>query len=362
MTNWQNELQKIRPLDAAITEEAKELWDSRTHPIGSLGLCEELTIQLCGIREELVKSAHPRGIAVMCADNGVIEEDVSSSPQIFTYLLANAMASGQTGVSTLAAFQDTEVFVVNIGILPAGDYHPNVYQRVVREGTRNFAKEPALTREEVIEAIGVGFDLAKSCAEKGFVMLGTGELGIANTTTSSAVLAALTGWNVADCVGLGAGITSRQMENKVRVIREALDFHKPNPEDAIDVLAKVGGLDLAGLTGVFLGCAVYRMGAVIDGIISTVAAIAATRIASGVKDFLFASHLSEEAAAKNSLAYLGLEPLARLHMRLGEGSGCPFTFTILDHSLYSLWNMGTLQSTDIQNTLLVNIRDKGEDQ
>lgn len=358
MNKIEEAVKSIKPLDEKAMEATKDLWDSRTHPIGSLGLLEEMTIRLGGIQRQIPKPLKKRGIVVMCADNGIYEEDVSSSPQNFTYLLSNAMATGQTGVAALAKAVNSEVFVVDIGIIPGGDFDERVIRRPVREGSENFMKKPALTREEVIKGIETGIELADELFEKGYDILGTGELGIANTTTSSAVLTALTGLSVEQTVGLGGGITDVQLQKKKNVIKKALELHKPDPKDPIDVLSKVGGLDLCGLTGVFLSGAKNSIPVVMDGIISTVAALCAVRLSEGVKSYLFPSHLSKDAAAPTVLKELEVKPYVNLEMRLGEGSGCPFTFAILDMGLYALHHMGTFDSTQIQNKLLVNIRDK----
>lgn len=337
--------------------EAKKIWDSRTHPIGSLGQLEDITIKLAGITGDTKNSINKKGIVVMSADNGIFEENVSSSPQIFTYLLTNAMANGETGVAALAKEQDSEVFVVDIGVIPHGEYIEGVIDKNISHGTKNFAKEPAMSREDAIKAIEVGIELADELFEKGYDILGTGELGIANTTTSSAVLAVLTGAQVKDCVGLGGGIDANQLLNKKRVIEEAIANLNPNKEDPIDILAKVGGLDICGIVGVFLSGAKNKKPVVIDGLISSVAALAANRMNPLCSNYMFASHLSKEIAAKFVLDELGLKPLVTLDMRLGEGSGCPFTFMILNSALFAMENMGTFDSTQIENKKLVNIRD-----
>lgn len=350
----------VKPLDDEAGLRAREIWDSRTHPIGSLGTLEEMTIQLARITGEPMGDLDKKVVIVMTADNGIYEEDVSSSPQEFTYLLTNAMANGETGVSNLCACQGSDVAVVNIGNLPFGPYNDRVIQRVVREGSNNFMKERALTKEEVLQGIQVGIDVAEDYIKRGYKILGTGELGIANTTTSSAVLAALSKYPVEDCVGLGGGITSKQLEKKLNVIKRAIEKYDLYNQDVFEILSCVGGLDLCGLTGVFLAGAKNGVPVVIDGIISVVAALCAETIAPGAKEFFFASHLSKEKAALGCLHMLGKEPLVYLNMRLGEGSGCPFTFAIFDHALYALKNMGTFDSNAIENTKLVNIRDQDQ--
>lgn len=353
-------LNMITPIDEEAMELTKKKWDTRTHPIGSLGKLEDMTIRLGGIQGGIPKPLDKRAIVVMSADNGIFEENISSSPQEFTYMLTNAMADGQTGVSSLGAAVNADVAVVDIGVIPHGDFHPNVIRKTVREGSENFLKKPALTKEEVIKGIETGIEIAEDYISKGVKILGTGELGIANTTTSSAVMSAITGLDPARCVGLGGGITSEQLKRKEEVIREGLALHKPDPKDAVDVLAKVGGLDICGLTGVFLAGAAYKIPVVIDGIISSVAALCAKTMAPHSVEYFFGSHLSKEAAAGLLLEEIGVDFYVNLDMRLGEGSGCPFTFAIFDMAIYALNHMGSFDSTQIENTLLVNIRDKEE--
>lgn len=352
----------LHPLDEEAAKKAREIWDSRTHPIGSLGTLEEMTIQLAKITGNPTNDLDKKVVIVMASDNGIYEEDVSSSPQAFTYMLTNAMARGETGVAALCNYQGSDVAVVNIGIIDQGPYEDNVIQKQVSQGTKNFIKEPAIPMEDVYRAIQAGMDVAEDYIQRGYKILGTGELGIANTTTSSAVLAALSQYKVEDCVGLGGGITNQQLVNKVNVIKKAIEKYDLYNQDVFTVLSCVGGLDICGLVGVFLAGAKYGVPVVIDGIISVVAALCADRIAPGAREFFFASHLSMEKAMTGSLDLLGKEALVYLHMRLGEGSGCPFTFTIFDHALYAMKNMGTFDSNAIQNTLLVNIRDMDGDQ
>ncbi|MDO5689638.1 MAG: nicotinate-nucleotide--dimethylbenzimidazole phosphoribosyltransferase [Tissierellia bacterium] len=354
----QETLESIRPLNYEMMVEAKDIWDSLTHPVGSLGQLEEMTIRLAGITGEPISSLEKRGIVVMAADNGVYAEDVSSSPQVFSLLLSEAMARGETGVAALAARQKAEVVVVDIGLISDGTYDKRIRNCCIRKGTKNIANEAAMTREEAIQAIEVGISIADELFEKGFDILGTGELGIANTTTSSAVLAAFTSAPIEDCVGLGGGITDAQLIKKRAVVRRAVARLKGETQDVIEVLAQVGGLDICGLVGVFLSAAKNRRPVVIDGLISSVAALAAKRLHPISVDYMFASHLSKEVAAAFVLQELCLKPLVTLDMRLGEGSGCPFTFDILDSALYAMTHMGTYDKTGITEGILVNIRDR----
>lgn len=353
-------IQSIIPSNKEYSEKALDHWDHLTHPIGSLGLLEEMTIKLAAIQEKTIPEINKKSIIVMCSDNGIFDEDISSSPQVFTQLLANNMANGLTGVCALADYADSEVEVVDIGMLDTMERDEKLCCHPVNCGTKNFYVEPAMTREEVIEGLKVGIEVAERKIKEGFDTLGTGELGIANTTTASAVFYALTDLSIEECVGLGAGIDDTQFTKKKKVIEESVERYdlKSGKRDIIDILAKVGSLDIVGLTGVFLAGAKNKVPVVLDGFISSVAALCAVTLNENVRDYIFASHLSKEVASRKILDLLGLKPLVTLEMRLGEGSGCPFTFLILESGINCMNKMGNFEQTDINASVQVNIRDQ----
>lgn len=353
-------IQEIGDINQEASEKALNHWDSLTHPIGSLGMLEKLTIQLAGIQGKTIPEIKKKSVIVMCADNGIFDEDISSSPQEFTQMLANAMVNGSTGVCSIAGYAKSDVTVVDIGMLHTMDLDNRILSYNIRQSTNNFYKEDAMTREEAIKAIQVGIQVAEDKIKEGVNIFGTGELGIANTTTSSAVLHALTKIPAEDCVGLGAGITDSQLEKKTRVVFEGVRERIKEDDDVIDILAKVGGLDIAGLVGVYLAGAKNHVPIVMDGIISSVAALAAVKLNDKVRNYIFPSHLSRESAAPKLFEYLELKPLVSLGMRLGEGSGCPFTFLILETGIHCMNNMGSLDKTEIDPNVQVNIRSKDE--
>ena len=345
----------ISPADDAAMQSAAQHQAALAKPPHSLGSLEDLSIRLAGI----FAAPRPRlgrcGVLVFAADNGVCAEGVSCTPQSVTRAQAINMTRGLTGMSTLAHYFGDEVIVTDVGILT--DPHcPAVHSRVIRRGTENFAVRPAMTRAEAIQSISVGIDTVREAKASGLTAVGIGEMGIGNTTTSSAILCALTGASVADVTGRGGGLTDEGFQKKQSVIARALALHRPDSADPVDVLSKVGGLDLAAMTGAYLGCAAHRIPAVVDGFISIVAALCAVRLCPAVRDYLFLSHASYEIGYRLAAQELGLEPCLLLHMRLGEGSGCPLMFQILKASCAVLCDMATFEQAAINDDYLTEIR------
>ncbi len=353
----QDTLDIIKPADEKAKEKAKLRWDSLVKPLGSLGTLEELGIKIAGMTGVLENKVSKRAVVVMSSDNGVFEEGVASSPQEFTAILTESMAKGITGVATLAKFVDAEIVTVDIG-LKSDFFHENVIDRKIAYGTKNFTKEPAMTYDEAIKSIEVGIEIGDKLFREGYDMIGTGELGIANTTTSAAVLSALSGLEVDITCGKGAGLTEDQYRDKKNAIVKGLALHKPNKEDPIDVISKVGGFDIGGMCGLFLSAAKNRRPIVMDGFISSAAALCAVRLNSAVKDYIIPSHLSDEPGSKYMFKELGLEPMLNLKMRLGEGSGCPLAFQIIDAALFTQENMGTFQQATIDSSILLDMREE----
>lgn len=343
----------VEAADKAFMKKAKAHWDNRTHPTGSLGALEAMTIRLAGIQRKVVPSVEKTAIVVFCADNGVVAEDVSSSPPVFTQMLANAMARGETGVAALSRRVNSELYIVDMGMNKDVAREAKIIDASLRTGTGNIAEEPAMSRDEAIEAIKRGMDITKAAIKNGASMIGTGELGIGNTTTSAALLCALTGESAEDCVGYGAGITEAQLAKKVAVVKKAVA--RAGDGDVIYKIAQVGGLDLAGLVGAFLACAEEKTAAVVDGFVTGVAALAAIQMAPEARDYIFLSHKSAEKASALVNRHMGMEPPLDLAMRLGEGSGCPLFFQLMDGAIYAMKNMGSMEDNAIDPGLLVNI-------
>ena len=366
-------LSEVRGADPVALREAAVYVQSLAAPPGSLGKLTDAAVQLAGITGKVQNTVSRRRIIVLCADNGVVEEGVSVTPQIVTLSQAVNMTRHLTGMSSLAAHFGDEVEVVDVGIAaPYEEQGVKIVQRRILRGTGNIVKEPAMSREQALEAILVGIERAGKAKEDGIDVIGAGEMGIGNTTTSSAVLAALTGLRVEEVTGRGAGLTDEAFARKKDVISRALDLHglkrasfgdagpgSPREDpDPVDVIAKVGGLDIAAMCGVYLGAAVYRIPVVIDGFISIVAALCAHRMCDKAGDFMFPSHVSEEIGYMRAAEELHLDPWLHLNMRLGEGSGCPLAFQILEASCALMNEMATFEQAQIDDGYLAPIREK----
>ena len=281
-----------------------------------------------------------KAIVVMMADNGVVAEGIAMYPQDITRIGADFVTSGRMGVNFLANYAGADIIAVDIGIQVDVDL-PRVLNRKVRYGTANFLKEPAMSREEAIRAIEAGIEVTNAAIDQGYDLIGTGEIGIGNTTASSAVLYAFTGAHIDRVVGRGAGLTDAAFARKKAVVQQAVRLNRPDPDDPLDVVSKVGSLDIAGMTGTYLACAARRVPVVTDGLISNVAALAAMRLAPEAVEYMLPSHLSFEPGAKLLREITGLEPMLDMNMRLGEGTGCALMFSIIEAALRMIEEMGT---------------------
>lgn len=356
MDNINSIINGIKPLNVQVMKDVKTKIDNLAKPIGSLGTLEDIVIKLSGINEKAVKTIEKKSIVIMCADNGIVDEGVSTCPQSTTLTVSLNFVKGTTGVCLLSKYAGSDLTVVDIGINAEVD-DSRILNRKISYGTKNIAKEAAMSREDVIKAINVGIDIVKDLKKNGYDMLGTGEMGVGNTSTSAAVISVLTGIHSDNIVGKGSGLTDLGLENKKEVIRRAIEVNKPDKSDTIDVLSKVGGLDIAGLCGCFLGAAYERIPIVMDGVISAAAALCAYRLNPLVRDYIFPSHVSMEEGSRTVLAEMGLQSMINLNMRLGEGSGCPFTFKIVDMALFTLCNMSSFNESGISKDDYVDIRE-----
>lgn len=350
-------LKAIRPADEEAIKEAWKRIDILTKPIGSLGELEEIAAKMAGITGKSINHINKKNIIIMCADNGVVEEGVSVCPQSLTMTVSNNYTKGITGVGVLSKFTNTDITVVDIGA--SGDFHnPKIVNKKIAHGTKNMCKGPAMTREEAIRAIEAGIEMVEELVEQGYEMFGTGEMGVGNTSTSAAVLSALSGIDSDIVVGKGSGLTDHQFLNKKNAVKRALQVNKPDENDPIDVVAKVGGFDIAGLCGCFIGAAKNRVPIVIDGFISSAAALCACRLHKDVINYVFPSHLSAEPGASYMMEELGLKPMLDLRMRLGEGSGCPLAFNVIEAALYAMEHMATFEEATIVSDFFVDMREK----
>ncbi|KZL90827.1 nicotinate-nucleotide--dimethylbenzimidazole phosphoribosyltransferase [Clostridium magnum] len=347
----------IKPANKEVVEKAWNIIDGLTKPIGSLGELEEIAAKISGVTGKTYNKINKKSVVIMCSDNGVCEEGVSNNPQETTAIVTNNFTKGITGVCVLSQFANSDVTVVDVGI-KSDINNPKVINKKVEYGTKNIAKEAAMTRIQAIQAIEAGIEVVDNLVKDGYDLLGTGEMGVGNTTTSAAVLSALSDFPVDVVVGKGSGLTEEQYVNKKMVVQRAIDINKPDKNDPIDVLSKVGGFDIAGICGCFLGAAKNRTPIVIDGFISSAAAVCACRLNPKVKDFLFPSHLSAEPGAEYMMKELGLSPMLNLRMRLGEGSGCPLAFNIIEAALHAMNNMATYEEAALNRSAYVDIREK----
>lgn len=365
-------ISKIGKLDEIQMKEAKHRQDYLVKPPGSLGRLEDISVKIAGIYGKVKTPIEKFAIAIMCADNGVVEEGVASAPQSVTLAQTINFTRRLTGVGTMAKHFDIPLLVVDVGVameIPDSlytdemlDENNQIPKRIVNRrfenGTRNLAKEDAMTREDAIRAILVGIDSVKAIKDSGADAFGVGEMGIGNTTSSSAVLCALTDLSAEDIVGRGGGLKDEGLRKKIDVVGNASRRCIENNYDVIHILASVGGYDICAMTGAFLGAGIYRIPVVVDGVISIVAALVAKELAPDVVNFMFASHKSKEVAYEKAMELLGLYPLFDLNMRLGEGSGCPIAFNILETASAIICDMATFEEGEINDDYMTEIRDK----
>ncbi len=354
----QNFLDDVEEVDGEYLKNAQLRLDSLVKPIGSLGKLEEIAARLASINKNLYCSLDKRCLIIMASDNGVVEEGVASAPQEVTYIQTLNFSKGITGAAVLSNHFNTDMIVVDVGVNQDIN-DPNVINKKMRKSTHNIAKQAAMSLDEAHKAVIIGIELAIDAKNQGYNIIGVGEMGIGNTTTSSAVLSsllAIRGYeDVRNTVGRGAGLTDERYENKIKVIEKAIELHNPDAKDPMDVLHKVGGFDIAAMAGVFIGAAYCKIPVVVDGFISIVAALLAYRLNPKVKGYMFASHLSCERGYVLAMDELGIEPCLNLDMRLGEGSGCPIMFSIMDAACAIIKDMGTFEEADIGTEYLDNL-------
>ena len=340
-------LAKIRPADRAAMDAAKAHWKNVGKPLNSLGKLEDAVTRMAGIYETADYEIRKKGLVVMCADNGVVAEGVSQSGQEVTAIVAENFTRRATSTCLMAELAGVDLYPVDIGMavdVPAVT-RP---EYKIMNGTKDMLLEPAMTREQAAEAVLTGLEIAEKLAADGYNLLATGEMGIGNTTTSSAVASVLLGKNVEEVTGRGAGLSSEGLNRKIEVIRAAVAKHRPDRGDILDVLSKVGGLDIAGLAGVFLGGALCRIPVLIDGFISSVAALCAARMCPAAADSMMPSHRSGEPAGGMVLEELHLSPYIDCNMSLGEGSGAVAVIPLLEMGLKVYREMSTFEEIHVE--------------
>lgn len=336
----------IYPLDTRFMEQAQARQDRLIKPQGSLGKLEEISIQLAGIYGSKYFDTTKKIVLSFACDHGVYEEGVAPNNQNITLLQSMNFPKKINGVGTISKFVGSDVQLIDVGINCDGPIE-GVIDCKIRKSTSNMAKGPAMTRQEAIRAIEIGIEMSEKYIQEDYKVIGIGEMGIANTTPSAAIISVIAGCDPQEVTGMGAGLKKELLQHKAQVIRTAIEINQPNPTDGIDILQKVGGFEIGSMAGVILGCSANRVPVVLDGFISYAAALIAVNINPRCKDYMIASHYSAEPGAKKALELLGLDPFLKMDMRLGEGSGAALAFNMIEAANYVYKNMLTFDEVDM---------------
>lgn len=340
----------IPPIDKRAAQQARARQNSLTKPPGSLGRLEEVSIQLAGMKADPLPNVDRKAVIIMAADHGVALEGVSAFPAEVTPQMVMNFLSGGAAINVLARQAGASVTIVDIGV--AADFDPalaGLWHRKVARGTSNMAKGPAMTRADAEKALACGMDVLAEVAKEGLDLIATGEMGIGNTTPSSAIISVMTGLPVAKVTGRGTGLDDAGISRKIRVIENAIALNRPDPKNALDVLSKVGGLEIAGLAGVMIAAASRRIPVVVDGFISSAAAMIAVGLVPDVRNYLLSGHQSVEIGHQAMLRHLGLTPLIDLDLRLGEGTGAVLAFHLIEAASRILREMATFAEAGVSD-------------
>lgn len=340
---------QIRPLDQAAMEAARARHDTLTKPPGSLGLLEELGVRVAGITGEALPKINNKAVIVMAGDHGVVAEGVSAYPSEVTPQMVYNMLAGGAAINVLARHCGVRSVIVDMGVASEMGAHEDLIDKKIAPGTENLAKGPAMSRDQATQAILAGAEVFDAEAAKGLDILATGDMGIGNTTPSAAIAVALSGVAAKDMVGRGTGVDDAGLQRKIAVVDAAVNLNQPDREDALDVLAKVGGYEIGGLAGAILAAVAARRPVVIDGFISTAAAMIAVSLAPQVRDYLFSAHCSQEHGHRAMLEWLGLKPLLEFDMRLGEGTGAVLAISIIEAACKVLSEMATFAEAGVSD-------------
>ncbi len=338
---------RILPLDEVAMRAARERQDQLTKPRGSLGRLEELAVRVAGMTGRERPRLPRKTVIVLAADHGVAAEGVSAYPQVVTAQMVQNILRGGAAINVLARQAGARVVVADLGVATVLPQHPKLIDKKIGPGTKNMTRGPAMSREAALAAIGAGIAIVEAEVEGGLDLIATGDMGIGNTTASSAITAAITGCAVVGVTGRGTGVDDAGWNRKVAVIERALEVNRPDPSDPLDVVAKVGGYEIAGLAGVMLGAAAHRVPVIIDGLISGAAALIASGLSSAVRDYLIAAHTSVEIGHRVILQHLGMVPLLDLGLRLGEGTGAVLAMQLVDDALAVLDEMATFDEAGV---------------
>ncbi|MFR8034585.1 MAG: nicotinate-nucleotide--dimethylbenzimidazole phosphoribosyltransferase [Lachnospiraceae bacterium] len=344
-------VRQVKPLDREAVGRAREHWNHVAHPLHSLGLLEDAIVKIAGMTGDAGIHLEKKTVLILCADNGIVEEGVTQTDSSVTASVVCGFTRGEGCVTLMAKQAGADCIPVDLGIADpmegCGNEYPLVRKKIAL-GTRNFRKEPAMTEEQVLEAIRIGIDLVRREKEKGTGLIAVGEMGIGNTTTSSALAAVFLGKEAEEVTGKGAGLSRAGLDRKVEVIREAIDRYALRRQSPLRVLQCVGGLDLAGMTGVYFGGAIYRIPILVDGVIAAAGALTAARICPETVSYMLATHVSGEPAGKLILEELGLKPFIDCGMCLGEGTGAVAAMPLLDMAARIYSDMRTFEEYQIE--------------
>jgi nicotinate-nucleotide--dimethylbenzimidazole phosphoribosyltransferase len=338
---------RVQPLDAAAMQAARSRQAVLTKPRGSLGRLEELSIQVAGITGNALPRLDEKAVLVMAGDHGVVEEGVSAYPQEVTPQMVLNFLHGGAAINSLARQAGARVIVVDMGIAADLPTDAGLIVHKIGRGTANLAKGPAMTRAQAIESIVAGAEIAQAEIDRGLDLLATGDMGIGNTTPSAAIAVALSGRPIEEIAGAGTGVDEAGLRRKISAIQRGLAVNRPNAGDVLDVLAKVGGFEIGGLAGAILTTVANRKPVIIDGFISTAAAMIAISLEPGARDYLIAAHLSEERGHRAMLDWLQLQPLLQLNMRLGEGTGAVLAMNVVEAACRALVEMATFDEAGV---------------
>ena len=340
---------RIKPVNIELLAQAQVKLDNKTKPLGALGRLEEFARRVAAINGTMTPDVAKKVVFTFAGDHGIVEEGVSLFPKEVTPQMVFNFLAGGAGVNVLARHVGAEVRVVDVGVDFDFENAAGMIHRKVARGTRNLAKGPAMTRDETLAALQVGIDLADQCKAEGIGLVGTGEMGIGNTSPSSAIIAAISGIALCDLTHRGTGIGDAALEHKIRVIQQGLDLNRPDPADPLDVLTKVGGLEIAAIAGLVLGCAANSIPVVVDGFISTAGALIASELHPHVRDYIFAAHQSVEIGHRFMLDRIGTRPILDLDFRLGEGTGAALAMGLIEAGVKVLNEMATFEQAGVSH-------------
>jgi nicotinate-nucleotide--dimethylbenzimidazole phosphoribosyltransferase len=347
MSRFEEVVQTIQPFDKTLLEQAKARHNQLTKPLGSLGVLEAIGVRLAAICGTVKPKITGKGVVVFAADHGVTEAGVSAYPKAVTEQMVLNFLRGGAAINVLSQTHHVEMMVVDVGVDAEFSEHPQLLKRKVARGTKNMLDAPAMTHGEVLQGLEVGIEAANLMIDKGINLLAAGDMGIANTTAATAIISIMTGMSVAELTGRGTGLDDVGLQRKIDVIEKAIALHQVKKEEPLELLRCVGGLEIAAMTGFYLACAARRVAIVLDGFISQAAALIADSLNPSVKDYLFASHTSQNPVHRKRLEMLGVEPLFNFSLRLGEGTGAVLAMPVMESAANILSNMATFAEAGV---------------